>query len=197
MPIPVPSREARPAGPAWNLAKTLGQSAVFWATFLFLIPVAIIQGEDALGLARIQFASPTSRILGITLFVLLGSLGLTSGTVMAVRGLGTPLPLDCPRRLVVVGPYRHIRNPMAVAGLGQALGVGTFLGSPTVLAYVVAGGLVWNYFVRPGEEADLERRFGEPYRLYRRRVRCWWPNLRGYDPAAEADSSGQIPDSRM
>ena len=30
----------------------------------------------------------------------------------ALRGRGTPLPLDPPKKLVVEGPYRVVRNPM-------------------------------------------------------------------------------------
>ena len=116
------------------------------------------------------------------LFVLGGALGLTSGAVMAVRGRGTPLPADCPRELVVAGPYRFVRNPMAVAGLAQGVAVGIFLGSPVVVAYALAGGPAWHLLVRPWEEADLERRFGEPYRRYRAAVRCWLPRFPGYRP---------------
>ncbi len=71
---------------------------------------------------------------------------------MAWFGAGTPLPLDPAVRLVLVGPYRHVRNPMAIAGLAQGAGVGLMLGSPGVLAYVAAGLLFWNFVVRRWEE---------------------------------------------
>jgi protein-S-isoprenylcysteine O-methyltransferase Ste14 len=72
---------------------------------------------------------------------------------------------------------------MAVAGLAQGVAVGVFLGSPAVVLYALSGGPVWNVFVRPWEEADLERRFGEPYRRYRAAVRCWRPRFPGYRSA--------------
>ena len=50
---------------------------------------------------------------------------------------------------------------MAMTGAGQAASVGLMLGSLGVLAYAVLGGLVWNFALRPREEADLERCFGE------------------------------------
>ncbi|MFP7833412.1 hypothetical protein [Marisediminicola sp. LYQ134] len=45
------------------------------------------------------------------------------------------------------------------------------------MLYAVAGSLVWNYVIRPLEETDLERRFGDDFRRYRERVRCWVPSF--------------------
>jgi protein-S-isoprenylcysteine O-methyltransferase Ste14 len=99
---------------------------------------------------------------------------------MARLGAGTPLPLDHANRLVLRGPYAFIRNPMAFTGLTQATAVALILGSTAVLLYVGAGGSFWNWVVRPFEERDLARRFGEPYERYRRAVRCWVPRLTPY-----------------
>jgi len=74
-----------------------------------------------------------------------------------------------------------VRNPMAMGSFAQGFAVGIFLGSPLVLIYVLIGTVGWNYFVRPWEELDLERRFGEPFVRYRDNVRCWVPRLRGYE----------------
>lgn len=173
-------REARPASGRWNVLKTLAQSVVFWSLFLGVIPAIVFAIESALGFERWRFPSTACSWIGSILFVLGGSLGLTSGVVMALQGRGTPLPADCPRELVVGGPYRYVRNPMAVAGIAQGVAVGIALGSPAVVVYALSGGPIWNTFVRPWEEADLERRFGEPYRRYCREVRCWVPRFPGY-----------------
>ncbi len=178
-------REARAASRRWNLLKTAAQMVVFWSLFLVLIPWAIVSVERSAGLDGWRFAGPATRWAGGLLFALGGSLGLTSAAVMAARGRGTPLPADCPRELVVSGPYRYVRNPMAVAGLTQGVAVGVFLGSPVVIVYAVLGGPVWDLFVRRWEEADLEERFGEPYRRYRAAVRCWLPRFPGYRPPVE------------
>lgn len=180
--VPRSGREARPAPAAWNVLKTLGQVAVFWGIFLVLLPALVWWLEGALGLGGWRFAGPAARRAGVALFALGGTLGLSSGLIMAVLGAGTPLPADCARQLVVRGPYRHIRNPMAVAGLAQGVAVGIALGSPAVILYALAGGPVWDRFVRPWEEADLEARFGGPYRRYRAAVRCWLPRFPGYSP---------------
>lgn len=99
---------------------------------------------------------------------------------MSGEGAGTPLPLSTARHLVTQGPYAYLRNPMAVAGLAQGFSVALILGSWAVAIYTLLGMLVWNFFVRPGEEANLELRFGKAFQQYRREVRCWIPRLHPY-----------------
>jgi protein-S-isoprenylcysteine O-methyltransferase Ste14 len=173
-------REARPAPARWVVAKTLAQTVVFWVTFLAVLPAGVFALESELGLTSWRFASPVGQAVGATLFALGGGLGITSGMVMAVCGKGTPLPADCPRELVIAGPYRFVRNPMAVVGLTQGIAVGVFLGSPAVVLYALSGGPIWDALVRPWEERDLETRFGDPYRRYLAAVRCWVPRVSGY-----------------
>ncbi len=175
-------RQAAPASRLWNVAKTLLQTLVFWSVFLLAIPALIWLAETAVGLSAWRFDDPWLRQFGIVLVVLGGSLGLFSGAVMAFHGLGTPLPVDAPREIVVRGPYRFVRNPMAIAGLSQGVAVGLMIGSPAVILYAVSGGPLWNILVRPWEERDLENWFGEAFRLYRQEVHCWIPRLSPYDP---------------
>ena len=172
-------RQAREAGPGLNLGKTLLQIVMFWLVFLVVIPGALVRLERALGIAPLVV--PISNVVVWLILVAASALGLTSGVLMAVRGAGTPLPFDAPRRLVVVGPYRHVRNPMAIAGLTQGACAALLFESWFALVLVPAGFLVWNYFVRPLEERHLETFFGDDYRSYRREIRCWIPRLRGFE----------------
>jgi protein-S-isoprenylcysteine O-methyltransferase Ste14 len=165
--------------------RTVVQAAVFWSVFLFLLPWLITRAEAALGLERFRFEGDVARALGVLVFVAGGSLGIASAACMVRHGRGTPLPLDPARRLVVVGSYRYVRNPMAIAGLAQAVGVGVFLGSAFVIAYAIVGGIVWDLLVRPWEERDLAQRFGSGYEDYRREVRCWIPGRRFSAPRRE------------
>jgi protein-S-isoprenylcysteine O-methyltransferase Ste14 len=171
-------RQAGPASPAWNVVKTLLQIVAFWSFFLALLPTFLVSIEAQMGWARFAFAG--QRPLAAALFLALSALGLWSGLTMARRGDGTPLPLDATRRLVLGGPYAYVRNPMAMAGLGQAMAVGLALGSPLVLVYAGLGAAVWNWLVRPSEEADLARNFGEGYQAYCRAVQCWIPRWQPY-----------------
>lgn len=173
-------RVAPPASTGRHVAATLAQTVVFWGTFLALIPSGIRRWSVPAGLAPMPF--PGHGPLGLGLFVAASALGLWSGLHMAIRGRGTPLPLQTARELVVDGPYRFVRNPMALAGITQGVAVGIHLADPVVVAYALAGALVWHTLARPPEERDLLQRFGEPYRRYRDAVRLWLPHLRPYVP---------------
>lgn len=156
-----------------NAARTTRQMLVFWGTFLVVLP-AIIALVEARWLLRVD-PPPVVQAFGVLLFVAASALGIWSARSFAVLGEGTPLPSTQPRRLVVAGPYRWVRNPMAIAGIVQGMAVGLALGSWMVVVWAAAGSLVWNQVVRPEEEADLLARFGAEYATYRDRVRCWMP----------------------
>lgn len=177
----VQGRVARPADFRCNYSKTLMQTAIMWAIFYFALPALIYKLEGAYAPKRYCFRSRYNQLAGILLFITGGVLAEISAITMVAKGQGTPLPADAPRKLVVAGPYRYVRNPMAVGSFAQGIAVGLYVGSPMIVAYALAGTLGWNYSVRPWEELDLERRFGEPYARYRDAVRCWIPNLRPYE----------------
>lgn len=165
-----------------NLAFTALQASAFWLVFIVGAPWLLRLLEA--GTVIPSFAFPGQRAVGLVVLVVFGTLNLWSGATMAVVGRGTPFPAATARELVVRGPYRFVRNPMALGGLGAGAGVGIALGSTSTLAMCLAGALVWHAVARPMEERDLEERFGEPYRAYQRAVRCWWPRLAPYRKAA-------------
>lgn len=172
---PFAFRGARQAATSTHLGRTIAQMLVFWGFFLVVLPLLIARGEDRWRL-RLDLP-PWVHLSGVVLLVAASALGVWSAVSMATRGDGTPLPSAAATRLVVSGPYRLVRNPMAVAGIAQAVGVGLLLGSWLVVLYALAGSLLWNWVVRPLEEADLEARFGAEFVAYRRRVSCWLPRV--------------------
>ncbi|GGF34250.1 protein-S-isoprenylcysteine O-methyltransferase [Microbacterium sorbitolivorans] len=177
---PLGMREARPATRARNLLATAGQITVFWGLFLVVIPVVLTWFERRW---QVDLPVPAAvRIAGLVVLGAASALGLWSGATMASRGDGTPLPSATARRLVIAGPYRFVRNPMAVAGIAQGAAVGLLLGSWLVVVWALCGSLVWNWLIRPIEEGDLEERFGDAFVAYRDRVSCWvprhvWPRI--------------------
>ncbi|WP_441405108.1 methyltransferase family protein [Arthrobacter sp. YAF17] len=160
---------------ATHVASTFGQIVLFWGFFLAVVPWAIVFFEQRWGVA-LPFPM-FAGYFGAALLLLASALGIWSAVVMSTLGDGTPLPAAMPNRLVIAGPYRWIRNPMAVAGIVQGAAVGIILQSWLVVAYAVVGSLVWNFAVRPLEESDLQKRFGEEFQRYRDTVRCWIPQV--------------------
>lgn len=158
-----------------HLIRSIRQLLVFWAFFLVVLPAVITWGEHRLGLGVDAFGRSWAPPVGVGLLVVGSLLGWRSMWVMATRGHGTPLPSAAAGRLVIAGPYRWVRNPMAVAGVLQAAGVGAIVGSWTVWVGVLAGASFWHWVIRPVEEADLRTRFGTAYEQYRRTVPLWRP----------------------
>lgn len=97
--------------------------------------------------------------------------------VFAVVGGGTPGPWDAPRRLVEVGPYRRVRNPIYIAALLIVLGEAWLFLSVDLLLYAGALAVGFHLLVVTYEEPRLRARFGEQYDDYRRRVPRWIPRL--------------------
>ncbi|TDN43149.1 protein-S-isoprenylcysteine O-methyltransferase Ste14 [Curtobacterium flaccumfaciens] len=175
---PLRFRTADPDAPRGrHVLGTVVQIVVFWGLFLGVLPLVIAFAEH-----RWQLHPPlpdavtvTSVVTGAVVLVAASALGIASAAAMSTQGNGTPLPSAMPNRLVVAGPYRSVRNPMALAGITQGVAVGLLLSSWMVVVYALAGSIVWNCIVRPLEEADLEHRFGGDFRRYAARVRCWVP----------------------
>lgn len=160
--------------------KALLQTAAFWGFFLVLIPAVIVWLENQIGILRFDLGN--WKYLLIALFATSGTTCIYCGWLFAAHGLGTPVPYAAPRKLVIRGPYRYVRNPMAIGGIFQGVLVGLFLGSWLTVVYALTGAFVWHILARPPEERDLLERLGVEYAHYRDAVRCWLPRLNPYDP---------------
>lgn len=120
---------------------------------------------------------PIARVLGAALIVAGLPILLDSFARFALQGLGTPAPVMPPKRLVVTGFYRYVRNPMYVAVTALIAGQGLLFGSVTVLEY---GAIVWAgffLFVVAYEEPALGEQFADEYKRYRANVRRWLPRI--------------------
>ena len=174
---PLAFRPARRIEGTAPLIATLVQMAVFWTLFLVVLPLPAIWLERRWGVALPldDGTAAVSTVAGAALLVVASDLGVWSAVTMARLGRGTPLPGAMPHRLVIAGPYRWVRNPMAVAGIAQGVAVGLLGSSWLVIVYALAGGVFWHLLVRPLEEQDLATRFGQDYARYRAAVSCWLP----------------------
>jgi protein-S-isoprenylcysteine O-methyltransferase Ste14 len=121
----------------------------------------------------------TPQIAGMIVGTIGAAIALWCIFTFAFVGKGTPAPFDPPRRLVIRGPYRFVRNPMYI-GAGFALaGAALFYESWALLIYTGLFFLVTHCFVVVYEEPTLRRSFGAKYEAYCRRVRRWWVRREG------------------
>lgn len=155
----------------WRLCKTLLFTIFVPGTVAGFIPYLILAHEN------IQIALPSDRWrwIGIFPFLLGACIYLWCAWDFAVKGLGTPAPLDAPRVLVVKGLYRFVRNPMYVGVGSIILGETVGFGSELLLAYFFTFWLTVHLFVVFYEEPTLRRLFGNQYENYCRRVSRWFP----------------------
>ena len=166
-------RESKSQNITITAFKTFIQIICVWTITLVLFPWIILDAFEF----QVD-SSQWMKIASYSLFILFSGLGLWSSFVMVKNGEGTPLPVDQTKKLVVSGPYKYVRNPMAVAGIGQGLAISLFLSSIHILVYCLIGGLVWQFVVRPLEEKNMFIRFCEEYEKYLAKVNLWLPNFR-------------------
>lgn len=117
-------------------------------------------------------------VAGVILFVLgLVFAGWTM-RLFAVKGQGTAAPWNPPKKLVISGPYRHVRNPMISSVLAMLAGEVLISGSWGIFAWFVLFIIVNAIYFPLFEEKSLEKRFGGDYIEYKRNVPRWLPRLR-------------------
>jgi protein-S-isoprenylcysteine O-methyltransferase Ste14 len=115
-----------------------------------------------------------------------GLLGIGLGTALlavcilefARSGRGTLSPVDPPRKLVIRGPYRFVRNPMYLAVTLIVLGEVLLTRSRGLFVWWAAWFALVNLIVLGYEEPALRRQFGAAYEQYAAAVRRWLPRLR-------------------
>jgi protein-S-isoprenylcysteine O-methyltransferase Ste14 len=100
----------------------------------------------------------------------------------ASEGEGTLAPWDPPRRLVVRGPYRYVRNPMISGVVLVLFGEAALLLSRPHAAWAALFLAVNLVYIPLVEEPQLLGRFGESYREYARHVPRLLPRLRPWEP---------------
>lgn len=107
--------------------------------------------------------------------VVLGSiLGLGWRSVRLVRGSGqSENPWKPTTEIIEHGPFRVSRNPMYLQMVLVCVGVSIMLWNLWILFLTPLCAWLLQHLVIAPEEAYLERKFGERYLAYKRRVRRW------------------------
>ena len=174
------AREHASTGP-WRQARAI---ALLPGIVTVVVPAAILiagEGPDV-GWGIDGAVAALSALVGLTLIAAGLALWVWTVRLLARIGRGTLAPWDPTRRLVVAGPYRHVRNPMISAVLCVLLGEAALFGSPALLIWFGAFFAInWMGFL-VYEEPGLVRRFGDEYRDYRRNVPRWLPRRTPWTP---------------
>ena len=152
-------------------ARAITFSALFIGLVLVYAPARVLAWT---GMAR-PAAMGMPQALGILLGAVGSIIALWCIFSFAAEGKGTPAPFDPPRRLVAVGPYRFVRNPMYIGAALALAGAALFYRSWSLLGYTGLFLLVAQVFVFVHEEPTLRRTFGREYDDYCSRTGRWWP----------------------
>jgi protein-S-isoprenylcysteine O-methyltransferase Ste14 len=165
----------------YGLPRQLLSVAILPFTIAVLVPLWLVRRNDT------QFTfGDTPRDLALQLLgviVLAFGIFLFSASLrrFATEGDGTLAPWDPPRRLVVRGPYRYVRNPM-ISGVtfvlfGESLILLSIPHAMWALTFLAA-----NFVYIPLlEEPMLRNRFGDDYVEYCSHVPRLFPRVRPYD----------------
>lgn len=172
---------AAPASPrtssVFSAAASLIVGAAFFGLWFWLFPRWLGFHVTAAESAPWRWAAVIPSVLGF-------AVALRCVWDFGWTGHGTPAPVAPPSRLVVVGFYRYVRNPMYV---GFAVGW-IFLwivfghANPRTIGAVAAVAIGVHLFVTLYEEPTLRSTFGAPYLEYCQNVPRWWPRLRPWQP---------------
>ncbi len=125
--------------------------------FLFPVPAFLSPPSTYSGFLIIGF--------GLVLAFWSRSLFLKNATTLQLS--------EKPTSLVTSGPFRLSRNPIYLGMASVLSGVAVVLGTLVALVFPVLFVMLIEFFIIPGEERNLEKIFGEPYREYKKSVRRW------------------------
>ena len=152
-------------------------------TVLVFVPIIILAAAHNTNFSH-QIATPEQLLFWLALLPAGIGLGLAVWTVRLFTkfGDGTPAPWEPPRKLVIRGPYRHVRNPMITSVLFMLLAEAMLFQSWPLAWWMGIFFVVNTVYFPLVEEKGLEKRFGDDYRIYKSNVPRWIPRKRPWYP---------------
>lgn len=155
---------------------SLAVGAAFFALWFWLLPPWLGFHVDASSAARWRWMAALPSVIGF-------AVALRCVWDFGSVGRGTPAPMAPPQRLVVVGFYRYVRNPMYLGFFTGWIGLWVVFGRANLIAVAAAAAVIAGtaLFVRLYEEPKLRSLFGAGYEEYCRNVRRWLPRMHAWE----------------
>jgi len=95
------------------------------------------------------------------------------------RARGTPVPFNPPPKLITTGLYAFVRNPMLLGLFLLMLGLGVLFGSLSLIFIFTPLFILLNVlYLKAIEEKEMEKKFGEEYLEYKKKVPMFIPRLK-------------------
>jgi protein-S-isoprenylcysteine O-methyltransferase Ste14 len=147
-------------------------SLILPVTALILVPLSIEP--------EIAVQSLSTLIIGFIFMI--GGLSVLVWTISTfIRiGKGTLAPWSPTKKLVTGGIYGHVRNPMIMGVMTVLIGESLAISSVRILIWAILFFIINTLYFILYEEPDLERKFGEDYRHYKKSVSRWIPHWKPY-----------------
>ena len=151
-------------------------------TVLVFVPALILWLSAGSSMAMAPAGVAQARFwIGLVVGVVGFVIAAWSARLLLTVGEGTPAPWAPPRKLVVLGLYRYVRNPMIRGVIRMLAAEALLLGSWPIAGWMLVFLLLKTIYLIRVEEPALERRFGEDYRRYKANVPRWIPNWKPWD----------------
>jgi len=152
---------------------------LFPGTVIVYIPYRLLAPYSAPELTSWSHTQYTAMLV----MVIGAAILLKSIWSFASVGNGTLAPFDETKKLIVVGLYRYVRNPMYIGVILILLGESRFFRSATLMKYTGICFVVANVLVIGYEENRLRNKYGDEFRRYSEHVRRWIPGKPYHSPA--------------
>lgn len=156
------------------LKKTIQQISSFILPVIVLIIVPLCIEKD------ITIKPLPAFIIGV-IIVVIGLYAITMTVSSIIRiGKGTLAPWSPSIHLVIGGMYGYVRNPMIIGVLTVLIGESIAIVSYKIFVWALCFFVINNIFFLIYEEPNLEKKFGDEYREYKKNVPRWIPRLKPF-----------------
>ena len=155
----------------WLFIRNLAMIVLLPGTVVVYIPHRLLEpysGPELISLSLTQYSAILLLAIGAAIL-------FKSIWSFAYVGKGTLAPFDETHKLIVVGLYRYVRNPMYVGVMLILLAESWFFRSSALLSYTGFCFVVANIVIIGYEENRLRHKYGDEFRKYCNHVGRWIP----------------------